>query len=655
MRVLNNTRRGEGQGMKGRVTRRHGAKRWRFAVEQLETRRVLSNFVLSGTAAADTILVRRDPANAALAQVQVNGAVLFNGPVVAGDTITVNGLGGNDTINIRHTFSGVPVTANGGADNDTIRISDVARFLDDIDGDVIVNGDTGTDSLIIFDQNNTFSDTFDVSDLIVDRNASAPISYGTIDNLTLHLGTGDVTVDVDSTAAGVATTINGNIGDDEFNVTEASGHFGDIDGTLTLNGGSGNDSLNAFDNLTLGNSTITVTGSTLASGLSATVNYSSINNGVVFNGGAGNVTYQIAGTSVGNPVTLQGGGGNDTFVVAGVGQNLNALDAPLTTLGGGGANTLIVNDQLNPNADTFTLTSTSVTRTNSALITFSAVGMNRTVNAGTGNNIVNVVSTPFFGTLAFNGGAGLDTIVAPNAVNTFNVTGLNSGTLNNTLSFSAAENLRGNVLADTILFGPLGAMTGTVDGKAGLDILDYSAKTSAVSLNLLTGTAAFTGGVSNFENATGGSGNDVIIGNNLANVLSGGGGNDIVVGNGGNDTITGGAGRDVVIGGAGADNITLGGGDDIAVGGTTSHDANVAALEAIRNEWTSANSYATRVNNIRIGGGANGIVVLQATAPGQTVFDDGAVDTMTGNLGLDWFFTAFPDVAIAIDPGEQFN
>ncbi|WGD55342.1 M10 family metallopeptidase C-terminal domain-containing protein [Bradyrhizobium sp. CB1650] len=49
------------------------------------------------------------------------------------------------------------------------------------------------------------------------------------------------------------------------------------------------------------------------------------------------------------------------------------------------------------------------------------------------------------------------------------------------------------------------------------------------------------------DNATGGSGNDTIIGNAIANILNGGSGNDTINGGGGNDTIIGGAGTDTAM------------------------------------------------------------------------------------------------------------
>ena len=55
------------------------------------------------------------------------------------------------------------------------------------------------------------------------------------------------------------------------------------------------------------------------------------------------------------------------------------------------------------------------------------------------------------------------------------------------------------------------------------------------------------------ENATGGTGNDRIIGNTLDNTLNGSGGNDQLQGLGGNDILSGGLGNDILTGGVGND------------------------------------------------------------------------------------------------------
>jgi Ca2+-binding RTX toxin-like protein len=101
------------------------------------------------------------------------------------------------------------------------------------------------------------------------------------------------------------------------------------------------------------------------------------------------------------------------------------------------------------------------------------------------------------------------------------------------------------------------------DGN-GIDTIDLSGWSSASILNLTAGSYSSVNGMTknlaiaydvDIENATGGSGNDTITGNDLANILLGNGGNDTINGAGGNDTINGGTGVDILIGGTGNDTI----------------------------------------------------------------------------------------------------
>jgi uncharacterized delta-60 repeat protein len=129
----------------------------------------------------------------------------------------------------------------------------------------------------------------------------------------------------------------------------------------------------------------------------------------------------------------------------------------------------------------------------------------------------------------------------------------------------------------------------------------------------------------------GGAGNDKI---------KGGTGADVLVGGDGDDLITGGVGRNFMVGGLGADKVIGDVDDDILVGGTYSRANDRAATNAVMAEWTSSRTYPQRVDNLRNGTGANGTVRLVGLSGGtaQTVFDDGAVDKLTGDLATDWFF-----------------
>ncbi|QLG93224.1 M10 family metallopeptidase [Pseudomonas yamanorum] len=96
----------------------------------------------------------------------------------------------------------------------------------------------------------------------------------------------------------------------------------------------------------------------------------------------------------------------------------------------------------------------------------------------------------------------------------------------------------------------------------GNDTLDFSGFTQNQKINLnetsfsdvggLVGNVSIAKGVT-IENAIGGSGNDLLIGNAAANTLKGGAGNDIIFGGGGADKLWGGAGSDTFVFGASSD------------------------------------------------------------------------------------------------------
>jgi PKD repeat protein len=116
----------------------------------------------------------------------------------------------------------------------------------------------------------------------------------------------------------------------------------------------------------------------------------------------------------------------------------------------------------------------------------------------------------------------------------------------------------------------------------------------------------------------GGAGNDTI---------KGGGTGDLLIGGDGSDIITGGQGRDILIGGTGADQLFGNQADDVLIAGSTVHDNDSAALASIRATWNSNQSYAARVNALR----------SNQLRPDVDVFDDGAIDALTGGGGTDWF------------------
>ena len=108
----------------------------------------------------------------------------------------------------------------------------------------------------------------------------------------------------------------------------------------------------------------------------------------------------------------------------------------------------------------------------------------------------------------------------------------------------------------------------------GTDTLGFSLTLSAIRLNLgvlspqqVNRYLSLTlSGKDVIENATGGRGDDVLIGNSLANTLLGGVGSDRLLGLAGADLLAGGLGQDLLVGGAGADGFRFASGSAFSVG-----------------------------------------------------------------------------------------
>ncbi|TFF19108.1 protease [Jiella endophytica] len=155
------------------------------------------------------------------------------------------------------------------------------------------------------------------------------------------------------------------------------------------------------------------------------------------------------------------------------------------------------------------------------------------------------------------------------------------------------------------------------------------------------------------ENATGGSGNDKIVGNVADNVLSGNGGGDNIRGGDGDDTILGGAGNDILFGEAGADRINGGIGYDQAsyVGSTAGVIVDLRTGTGMRGEAEGdtlisieslrGSNYADHLigddadNRIRGGSGAD---TLRGMDGDDQLLGDGGNDIIAGNEGSDQLF-----------------
>jgi len=161
--------------------------------------------------------------------------------------------------------------------------------------------------------------------------------------------------------------------------------------------------------------------------------------------------------------------------------------------------------------------------------------------------------------------SGTAAVVLPDNIENLALTGTanvaaTGNNLDNTLIGNAGNNLlnagAGNDIVDggdgdDTIIGGSGAGDDVYIGGSGIDIVVYSSATLGIVVDLQGETASGpeigNDTLESIENVLSGSGNDILRGNAVANVLDGQAGNDRLTGGGGNDTLNGGTGVDIAL------------------------------------------------------------------------------------------------------------
>ena len=227
------------------------------------------------------------------------------------------------------------------------------------------------------------------------------------------------------------------------------------------------------------------------------------------------------GASFSGQVTIEGGDGDDTIRGA---EGNDSLD------GGAGTNLIA---QLAPGNQTLTPTSLTGLGTDTlsgfAAGALSSDGSGPAVLDATGFDSLPVTLSGGIPDDTLLGGDGDDVLSGSNGVDSLNGGG-------------------GDDLLQPGITG-LPSTHETVEGGAGLNTVDYSNISSPVDVNLATGEASMSGGVTDsldaIRNALGSTGADILTGDGADNLLAGEGGDDTLEGAGGSDTLEGGAGNDL--------------------------------------------------------------------------------------------------------------
>ncbi|PPK37740.1 hypothetical protein CD175_15880 [Pseudomonas laurylsulfatiphila] len=578
----------------------------------------------------------------------------------AGNNI-LNGGDGVDTASYAFAASAVTVSlalttaqATGGSGSDTLlafenltgsNFNDIltgnagANTLSGGAGNDVLNGGAGADTLVGSDGSDSYV-VDNVGDVVSETNAVA--ATGGTDTVSSTLAAYTLGANVENLRLLATTAANGT--GNALNNTLFAGAGNNIlnggDGvdtasyafaasaviaslavtTAQATGGSGSDTLLAFENLAGSNFNDTLTGNAAANTLSGGAG----NDGL--NGAAGNDTLD-GGAGVD---TLVGGDGSDTYIVDNVGDVVSETNAVAATGGTDMVSTTLAGYTLGANVENLRLlASTAANGTGNAL--------NNTLFAGAGNNILNggdgvdtasyafaasaVIASLAVTTAQATGGSGSDTLLAFE-----NLAGSN---FNDTLTGNAGANTLSGGAGNDGLNG--GAGNDTLDGGAGVDALvggdgsdiyfvdnvgDVVSETNAVAatggtdsvysslagytlganvenLRLLATTAA--NGTGNALNNTlfAGAGNNILNGGDGVDTASyafaasavtvnlaltaaqttGGSGSDTLLafenltGSNFNDTLTGNAAANTLSGGAGNDVLNGGAGNDLLTGG----------------------------------------------------------------------------------------
>ena len=441
-----------------------------------------------------------------------------------------------------------------------------------------LNGGSGTDTLTAGNSNNTWSITGTNGGSV-----TGIAGFSGIENLT-----GNILIDnfVFENLGTISGTVNGSGGQDSVDLSAKAGAVAislDNTGYSNIETFIGN---NAGSTLTGANNSNTWTISGINDGTVGTVTFFNFNN-LQGNSSSDSFVFNDGSSITGS---VDGGPGLDTVNFS---AETGSVSVQLGAAGFSNVETFIGNNTSS------TLTGDNLT--SSWIITGQNDGSVGTTNFSDFNNLAGNADTDTFtlngGTVtgSIGGGGGTDTLVAASGNNSWLITGTDDGNVTGVGSFFSIENLQGNTGADTFVFNNGGAISGIVNGLGGIDSVDQSAQSGAVSISL--GASGYT----NIESFLGNNINSTLVGNDAQNAWVITGTNSGTVG-----TVTF-SGFTSLTGGSQIDNFTLSGGTlSGALSGGSGSDTLTAG--AGQNTWNISGADVGNVTGIASFGGIESLI-----------------------------------------------
>lgn len=256
---------------------------------------------------------------------------------------------------------------------------------------------------------------------------------------------------------------------------------------------------------------------------------------------------------------------------------------------------------------------------------------NDTLYGGTGNDAVNGDAGDDLIVINLND-SGNDTVLGGDDIDTL---AFNDGTGNTNQNF--------NVEYDGASFVSMDGVSGTPDVEnitadlgGGTDRLNYSGTVVDITVDFTLGTASGFTSIANIENATGGDGNDTLIGKaGINNILAGGDGNDTYTVHDTGDTVTeaNGGGTDTVL--------------SLATSFTIGNNVENLTLLGAANINGTGNGLANVLT------GNSGINTLSGGGGNDTLSGGGGADTLVGGTGNDTYIVNNAGVIITEASGNN--
>ncbi len=559
-----------------------------------------------------------------------NDIVTVTNSGTAADGVVQIASASGPTTQVTHAAGGA-LSINVGGGNDSLSI---VALDDSFSGDLLLDGDSGNDTITILSQPNV-TGVIDLSadggggDDILDASAYGPSSIGGSVGGGTSIG-GGVSAALNESEVGRDVVFFGGEGNDVLR--GGGGHdqlFGD-EGNDTLTGGTGNDLIRGMTGLDVlaeeGDVDFTLTAQRLV-GLGtdnirveqAALTGGASDNIIDASGFIGSVTLRAGGGSdevIGSPFIdfLFGGLGNDT-VSGNAGNDVLRGESGDDSIVGGTGNDRLIGGVGN---DDFLW----VNGDNSDSIT-----------GDSGSDVQTVIGSTTAGDVF--------TLSANGTQARFQRTNLVAFTLD--LSGVEGLTVEGDGGDDSYTVNSLAGVTNLVDlsfgGGEGNDTLSASSTGTAIAAFGDAGNDSLTGGTGR-DSLNGGDGDDALVGGAGRDSLSGDGGNDNLNGGADNDFLSGGGGNDAINGNSGIDRVFEEFDGNLTLSNSQLVGSGTDGLVSIEEAELTGGDGANNFNASAFGGsvtlvGLAGDDILTGGGGNDRIRGGEGHDSITGNAGDD--------------------